>query len=173
MWEVVGEAKKIQKPIIVRYSEKFGFFDFFNKGKVFNVDKCLIKGFNFCGVSCKNFESVSNYPIVYNIPENKLKEINTGDILKIYPSGKVKRLWNTLSSHNALFLTEKCNSNCIMCPQPQEPIDHDNEIFDILNLLKEDEVSEICITGGEPTVNGKLPEVLQKLKKFSKCKPIV
>ena len=28
MWEVVGEAKKIQKPISVRYSEKFGFFDF-------------------------------------------------------------------------------------------------------------------------------------------------
>lgn len=33
MWEVVGEAKKIQKPIIVRYSEKFGFFDFLIKVK--------------------------------------------------------------------------------------------------------------------------------------------
>ena len=53
MWEVVGEAKKNSETYNCEIFREIWIFDFFNKGKVFNVDKCLIKGFNFCGVSCK------------------------------------------------------------------------------------------------------------------------
>lgn len=53
-----------------------------------------------------------------------------------------------------IFLTGKCNVSCLMCPQP--PSDFDNlaygEARKILKLLQGRRISNICLTGGEPTL---------------------
>lgn len=73
------------------------------------------------------------------------------------------------SNSNSLFVTDLCNSKCLMCPQP--PKERDSIVFDELlqqvRLLPE-RISELGITGGEPTLLGtKLIILLQELSKKS------
>lgn len=80
-----------------------------------------------------------------------------GNIAFIDSEGTVSIFWDKQSNHNALFLTEACNASCKMCPQPPKAHDpfHIEVAGKILDLLQQDEVSNICITGGEPTLLGK------------------
>lgn len=69
------------------------------------------------------------------------------------------------SAHNSLFVTEQCNSYCIMCSQPPRPID-DIPHFLTLNArtlrLMPPDVAVLGITGGEPTLLGEqLGELLR------------
>jgi His-Xaa-Ser system radical SAM maturase HxsC len=81
----------------------------------------------------------------------------SGDIALIMPDGVVSLVWEKNSSSNALFLTEACNANCNMCPQPPKPHDpiHSINAHRVLDLLKTENVPQICLTGGEPTLLGK------------------
>ncbi|MCF0256417.1 MAG: His-Xaa-Ser system radical SAM maturase HxsC [Bacteroides heparinolyticus] len=64
---------------------------------------------------------------------------------------------NKDSNDNALFITEQCNNHCLMCCQPPKKVDdiklhyHRN-----LNIIESapDDLTEIGITGGEPTMAG-------------------
>ena len=40
-----------------------------------------------------------------------------GDIISISAEGIVSLVWDNQSQHNALYVTDICNSKCIMCPQ--------------------------------------------------------
>lgn len=60
-----------------------------------------------------------------------------------------------------------------MCPQPQKPIDHDQEVLKILSLLPRESVREICVSGGEPTVNANFTNVMKTLAKFPNLDPMV
>lgn len=62
--------------------------------------------------------------------------------------------YDSLRTDNALFITNKCNSNCIMCPT-SDTIRKNSEITPIDNLLKicsqiPNDTEHITITGGEP-----------------------
>ncbi|SMG63365.1 Radical SAM domain protein, partial [methanotrophic bacterial endosymbiont of Bathymodiolus sp.] len=79
-----------------------------------------------------------------------------GTILAINPNGHTFKLYRPDSSYNALFVTNSCNSNCIMCPQP--PSDDNieamtEEQLKVISLIS-DEASTIGITGGEPLLLG-------------------
>jgi len=91
-----------------------------------------------------------------------------GDILRIDLAwGGVRFLYRQKSPHNALFITERCNSKCLMCSQPPREIDDGYLIDDILEMipLVSPETVEMGITGGEPTLLGnRLLQVLQSLK---------
>lgn len=80
--------------------------------------------------------------------------ISDGDILTLDDRGHYDFVWEEGSPHNVFFLTGKCNVACRMCPQP--PDDADETAYEdaarILELLRGRELSEICITGGEPTM---------------------
>lgn len=83
-----------------------------------------------------------------------IKGLHTGDIVKVFPDGRVLRLWDVTSLHNCLFVTSACNFRCCMCPQPpvaDNPLQHE-ENLKILRLLKPKNVKMIGITGGEPTL---------------------
>lgn len=86
--------------------------------------------------------------------ENATQFFCEGDIVKIYPDGRVHILWEINSYHNVLFLTESCNCKCLMCPQP--PQKHDPQLpkdaLNVLDLLKGKKIENICISGGEPTL---------------------
>ena len=92
-----------------------------------------------------------------HVYEANIEKIKEGDIISIDDRGLVVIEWETNSHQNSLLLTETCNCHCIMCPQPPRT----NDVFpcirhvdDILDLLKGRKVSQICITGGEPTNTG-------------------
>ncbi len=101
------------------------------------------------------------------LPEN-LHPPQEGDILRIdLSAGTIGFLYRKASPHNALFITERCNSRCIMCSQPPRSIDDDYLIEEILEMLPlvSAETVEMGITGGEPTLLGeKLIQVIQSLK---------
>lgn len=80
--------------------------------------------------------------------------LNEGDIIKIHADGSIYRLWDSTSIHNCLFVTERCNFKCVMCPQPPSADDEKNHAdnLKILHLLPSNSVSMIGITGGEPTL---------------------
>ncbi|MFN8614056.1 MAG: His-Xaa-Ser system radical SAM maturase HxsC [Vulcanimicrobiota bacterium] len=84
-----------------------------------------------------------------------LKHIQDGNILLLTRSaGMVNTLYRSDSDHNVLFITDRCNSNCLMCSQP--PIDHDDsgnldvnaELIRLMNPVPK----VLGITGGEPTL---------------------
>lgn len=69
-------------------------------------------------------------------------------------SGFTHVLYRPESLHNALFITERCNSNCLMCSQPPRDEDDSGATTEHLRLLDliQSPPSHLGITGGEPTL---------------------
>ena len=105
--------------------------------------------------------------IVFGIKD--LMHISEDDIIYIGNDGKVQTMYRTNSSQNYLLVTDRCNSNCIMCSQP--PKDRDDIEFlheiniQVIKLIPKNCI-ELVITGGEPTLlSDKLFELLEIIKK--------
>ena len=87
-----------------------------------------------------------------------IDHLRTGDIIAMEPtSGFVRSLYRPADTHNSIFVTERCNSNCIMCSQPPKDRDDTVELtirnFELIRLI--DPIPEyLTITGGEPTLLG-------------------
>jgi His-Xaa-Ser system radical SAM maturase HxsC len=91
--------------------------------------------------------------IVHSVRETD--HLADGDIVAMDPRGAVRTLFRPASVHNTLFLTERCNSNCLMCSQPPKDQD-DTEFFlkintELVNLIPST-TATLGITGGEPTL---------------------
>lgn len=85
-----------------------------------------------------------------------LSHLAEGDIVLVDGvSGRVRTLFRRNSPHNALFITEQCNSNCLMCSQPPK---NDAGMLDlchrVIDLLRDNPPARLGITGGEPTLFG-------------------
>ena len=105
---------------------------------------------------------------IYQIETENL-EIVEGDILLIEHSGNAIKLYDSLSESNSLFLTEECNSRCIMCPQPPKTKDEADLINIALSSIELMSQNTKClgITGGEPTLKWVgLIKVIEKCIKF-------
>lgn len=71
------------------------------------------------------------------------------------------------SPHNTLFVTDRCNSNCLMCSQPPKDVDESGLLAEHLRYIAliPTDPQYLCITGGEPTLlEDGLVEILTKLK---------
>lgn len=105
-----------------------------------------------------------------------VETLSDGDIIAIEPNGNINVLYEKNSIHNALFVTERCNCYCIMCPQP--PVAKEEEktslILKIISLIDED-AQTLGITGGEPTLLGEqLIEIITTCKqRLPKTKLII
>jgi His-Xaa-Ser system radical SAM maturase HxsC len=111
----------------------------------------------------ENFKSI---PIIHSIRNPEV--IGSGDIIRVRPdNGQVRVLYRRGANSNTLFVTERCNSKCIMCSQP--PRDEDdswlvNEILSFIDLIDDDQ-KFLGITGGEPTLLGRnLVDIINKCK---------
>lgn len=94
--------------------------------------------------------------------------LEAGDVVVPQPdSGKVAVAYRDSDLHHALFLTNRCNSFCVMCSQP--PTKHDDgwladEARDIVQHIGTSPVS-IGLTGGEPVLLGsKLRDIIDMLQ---------
>jgi His-Xaa-Ser system radical SAM maturase HxsC len=105
-------------------------------------------------------------PVIHSA--RQVSHLKSGDVVVAYPkTGYVRTLFRPESRHNALLVTERCNSYCLMCSQP--PVDRDDSGLVDINLeairLMEPPPSSLGITGGEPTLLGNdLLRILAELK---------
>lgn len=76
------------------------------------------------------------------------------DVFEISSCGNAYKYYNNASLDNAILVTNRCNSNCIMCPTA-EAIRKRNEEYtadELIDIAKHfpGDASHITITGGEP-----------------------
>lgn len=100
----------------------------------------------------KNFKGI--------ILEEDLKELFfENDIVEISPFKEnkifIKKRFKSNSEDNVLFLTNKCNSNCLFCPDSDElrknTTEYTEDNIELIKLLPKN-IKHIGITGGEPTI---------------------
>lgn len=82
--------------------------------------------------------------------------LNELDVIEILPNGVIRHVVNQKGDDATLFITEKCNSNCIMCPY-SETIRKNGTIPNIDVLIQmakhfPKDLKHVTITGGEPFI---------------------
>lgn len=99
----------------------------------------------------------------------RLEDMAEFDVLEWYSDSRFRVLFRDDSNDNALVVTNKCNSNCVMCPcgeylrrmPANESVEH---LCQIIEYMPSD-ARHLTITGGEPTLWGDaLLPVLKKLR---------
>lgn len=88
--------------------------------------------------------------------KDKLDKLNSFDVVEVYSENAIWVCYSSNFNDNALFVTNKCNSSCIMCPcsdafrkeEARETIEH---ICSLIDYMPSD-AKHITITGGEPTL---------------------
>jgi len=81
--------------------------------------------------------------------------VKPGDVISAGPdSNSVRVLYRRGSNSNLLFMTDRCNSLCLMCSQPPKHIDDYWHIAENLKLidLVDPGAEQLGISGGEPTL---------------------
>ncbi|SDD70628.1 His-Xaa-Ser system radical SAM maturase HxsC [Sporomusa acidovorans] len=115
-----------------------------------NIDT-VVFGYACC-ITSQTITSRSNGALVHSV--SNLELLNDGDIVLITPEGRINIMFQSGHDDHTVFITNRCNSRCIMCPQP--PSDDPPDLYDInekvLSLIKKESLKYIGITGGEPTV---------------------
>lgn len=164
-----GKTANIDNPIICRvvtHSDDFASLD----NDFLLTDNVDMPHSNFPGyllISKNRFPQNSDLKI-FQFNE-KVDGIKKGDVLLIDPKGIVTRLYDADSHTNSLFLTEKCNCRCMMCPQPPRKEDIMDWADICVQTIKLIDPSIEClgITGGEPTRNWTgLMRVLDSCNKY-------
>jgi His-Xaa-Ser system radical SAM maturase HxsC len=85
------------------------------------------------------------------------EELNAGDvIIPQQAKSNALVLYRESDLHHSLFMTNRCNSNCLMCSQP--PTKHDDswlvdEALDVIHHLRKSPET-IGLSGGEPLLLG-------------------
>ncbi|MBY0240699.1 MAG: His-Xaa-Ser system radical SAM maturase HxsC [Burkholderiaceae bacterium] len=94
-------------------------------------------------------------------------EVELGDVvMPISGKGTVDVSYRCSDVHHTLFLTNRCNSNCLMCSQPPTKGDDGWLVDEAIDIVRQIEYSpeSIGITGGEPLLTGRrLREVLDEI----------
>lgn len=97
-----------------------------------------------------------------------LNHLSEGDVVVINSDGVVNTLYRVNSHQNFILVTERCNSNCLMCSQPpkdREDIGYLHSLHQQLIPLIPKDCLELGITGGEPTLMGDLYfDLLRQIK---------
>jgi His-Xaa-Ser system radical SAM maturase HxsC len=98
----------------------------------------------------------TNLPIVDRLRESD--HFRDGDAVVLEGnSGFVRSLYRPYERHHSLFVTERCNSNCLMCSQPPKDKDDVQSLTERnseLIRLMDPKPEYLTITGGEPTLLG-------------------
>jgi His-Xaa-Ser system radical SAM maturase HxsC len=128
---------------------------------------CSIDGYRAV-LSHNELAEKLNVPFIHLLRESD--HIKDGDIVALDgTTGNVRSLYRPYELHHHLFVTERCNSNCLMCSQP--PKDKDDVAaltkrnLELIGLIEEPP-PYLTITGGEPTLLGdSLFTLISQLKK--------
>ncbi len=89
-------------------------------------------------------------PVVLSDPR-----ATSGDLVAVFGDSHGKVLWRPRSTENILLPTLACNQRCLSCPQPREADDGSSAILaeQVVSLLHKNEIRNVTITGGEPSLS--------------------
>ena len=125
-----GKVLNIDKLVVGIYTTKNNIF---KKNRIVKCSK--VPFFTF---GAKAFIVPLGVKTKRNVPvlqTNENIEFEENDIVTINHEGKCNAVWEPKSGHNAFYVTDKCNSKCIMCPQIVEGGSSYKECFEILKLV--------------------------------------
>lgn len=110
----------------------------------------------------------SIFPRTQLLTPQHAQVVQPGDVIVASPGSRsVRVLYRRGSNSNLLFMTDRCNSLCLMCSQPPKDIDdawHVEQNLRLLDLLDPGE-EQLGISGGEPTLyRGGLLAIISKAK---------
>lgn len=152
MKELKGRANNIAVEIIGKISKNQKFLPL-RKSFIYVTENDFIPIGYSAVITSKNIKKKNSGKFIDQV--DKISELNDNDVVLIEPNGRIVVLYDNKSTHNAIFVTGRCNSNCIMCPQP--PTKDENSNFDstikLISLINK-ESKHLGITGGEPTLLG-------------------
>jgi His-Xaa-Ser system radical SAM maturase HxsC len=86
-----------------------------------------------------------------------LWHLEDGDVVRIEPGiNMVRAIYRKNANANFLFVTERCNSFCLMCSQPPREVEDGHLIEELITAIPlfDKSTPELGITGGEPTLLG-------------------
>jgi His-Xaa-Ser system radical SAM maturase HxsC len=118
-------------------------------------------------LSYDELKSAPSVPYVHRLRESD--HLRDGDIVVLEGNtGLVRSLYRPYELHHHLFVTERCNSNCLMCSQPPKDRDDVEALternLELINLIAP-HPPYLTITGGEPTLLGdNLFKLISQLK---------
>jgi His-Xaa-Ser system radical SAM maturase HxsC len=147
----------------------------FGKANIFSRGKSILVGANISHIPYGYESAITNSKSIntdkpYIGDVSAISEFTEGDVVFINRDGQIIFLYEKNSLHNAIFVTERCNHRCIMCPQPPVATEDDRTPMnlELISLMSKD-TPEVGITGGEPTLIGdKLFEIIRHI---GKCIP--
>lgn len=95
-----------------------------------------------------------NASVLYGLSDTE--DLANYDVIEVDKNGFIRIVYKDASTDNVLFITNKCNSNCIMCPDADNNRRRDigdriNYLNRLIELIPSD-VPHLTITGGEPTL---------------------
>lgn len=166
MRQINGVSHNISSDILGRVTFKRSFWSSHKNEIYVNTNGNKIpNGYAAVITSADNLDTKN--PYVGNVDEGLLGEFQEGDVVIINAEGEIIFLYEIKSTHNALFVTERCNHRCIMCPQPPVKEEEDKTPLNMkLISLIDRNTKELGITGGEPTLLGdKLFDIIKSIKK--------
>lgn len=108
------------------------------------------------------------FPLTEEVAK-KIHDANEGDVFEFDSTGKAYRCYDYCSNDNTLFVTNRCNCNCVMCPMPESLRKNGNgysaeQLLTLIDYYPSDS-EHITITGGEPfLLKAELFKVLAKLR---------
>lgn len=123
------------------------------------VDISALASFGIAGVVAR-IRMECEVPQLYALTIEEA--VSAGDAIRVQPSGQINVLYRRGANANSLFVTERCNSLCLMCSQPPRQVDDSWRVGELIELLSliDPTLDVLGVTGGEPTLLGPL---LQKL----------
>lgn len=131
------------------------------------VDLNALAGLGFAGVITAAAPGISPPLPALHSPRNP-RVVDGGDVIQVRPdSGQVMVLFRRRSTSNSLFITERCNSLCLMCSQPPREVEDSWRIDELKHVvdLMDPSLASIGVTGGEPTLlRERLAELLTHVR---------
>lgn len=165
MKQITGTTQNITTDILGRIT-LCGKNIFNRKDAIFvkrDIDSCP-SGYSAVISNSTNIKTTKPY-VCCTFEEDDFHE---GDVVLINTKGEIVFLYERQSLHNAVFVTERCNHRCIMCPQPPVVHEEDKTPFNmkLISLIDKDTL-DMGITGGEPTLIGdKLFDIIRQIQKY-------
>lgn len=152
---VKGNPSNINTPLIGKVTRNPDLLD--SNSFYINDNSEILDSLNDCIaiLSNRSIENNFNLPTIENV--STFEDLAEGDIIVANPDGNINTLYRVNANHNTLFVTERCNSNCLMCSQPpknKDDISRLNNINRKLIPLIPKNCHELGISGGEPTLMG-------------------
>jgi len=131
-----------------------------NRNNYFLLTPSVISGIDYTGFAAVITKDAGAEGVKIGVPlvsgfEN-FDFLKSGYVVSVEPTGFIHVLYRPESHNNAIFITARCNNNCIMCSQPPKKSKEVGWIESHLKVIDliDDSPNTLCITGGEPTLLG-------------------